>query len=137
MMNLLSSHCRHVESVALPAGSGEAELTVTVYDTLPGLNDDDALLSRYSMISKTPFAAKSAASNTHAEAAEASSRDEWHDEEREPALKMRVANALQESDEYGQRDAEFLKSNIAEVPSGVGSRGFVLVMVGVVGFYQL
>jgi hypothetical protein len=33
----------------------------------------------------------------------------------EPAVKMRVANALQGADEYGERDAEFLKSNIAEV----------------------
>ena len=33
----------------------------------------------------------------------------------QPAVSLRVANALQRSTEYGQYDDEFLKSNIAEV----------------------
>jgi hypothetical protein len=40
--------------------------------------------------------------------------DEAADAE-QPAVFLRVANALQRSTEYGQYDDEFLKSNIAEV----------------------
>ena len=40
--------------------------------------------------------------------------DEAADAE-QPAVVLRLANALQRSTEYGQYDDEFLKSNIAEV----------------------